>query len=263
MLDEEDEETLIYDEVELDNVEKDFIINELSEKATAIYEENEKLIPEETMRELERVYLLRNVDNYWMDHIDAMDELKRGIRLRSYGQHDPVVEYRLEGFDMFDDMIRSIREDTVKMMLVVPKKVAQRLEEQDRMRKMAMQRGATGRARAAAIAALQNQSGVTVTIAEEPEEEPAVIPQIEIKAAEPEKEESEKSDSREFTEEDIKKAAGKLMEREQVAKPTSTNMDSTSSSINKTVRGVKKIGRNDPCPCGSGKKYKKCCGRNA
>ena len=263
VLDEEDEETLIYDEVELDNVEKDFIINELSEKATAIYEENEKLIPEETMRELERVYLLRNVDNYWMDHIDAMDELKRGIRLRSYGQHDPVVEYRLEGFDMFDDMIRSIREDTVKMMLVVPKKVAQRLEEQDRMRKMAMQRGATGRARAAAIAALQNQSGVTVTIAEEPEEEPAVIPQIEIKAAEPEKEESEKSDSREFTEEDIKKAAGKLMEREQVAKPTSTNMDSTSSSINKTVRGVKKIGRNDPCPCGSGKKYKKCCGRNA
>ena len=263
VLDEEDEETLIYDEVELDNVEKDFIINELSEKATAIYEENEKLIPEETMRELERVYLLRNVDNYWMDHIDAMDELKRGIRLRSYGQHDPVVEYRLEGFDMFDDMIRSIREDTVKMMLVVPKKVAQRLEEQDRMRKMAMQRGATGRARAAAIAALQNQSGVTVTIEEEPEEEPAVIPQIEIKAAEPEKEESEKSDSREFTEEDIKKAAGKLMEREQVAKPTSTNMDSTSSSINKTVRGVKKIGRNDPCPCGSGKKYKKCCGRNA
>lgn len=70
------------------------------------------------------------------------------------------------------------------------------------------------------------------------------------------------TDDREISEEDIKKAAGKFIEREQVAKPTSTNMDSTSGSINKTVRGVKKIGRNDPCPCGSGKKYKKCCGAN-
>ena len=263
VIDEDDEETLVYDEGELDKVEKEYIINELSEKATGIYEENEKLIPEETMRELERVYLLRNVDKYWMDHIDAMDELKRGIRLRSYGQHDPVVEYRLEGFDMFDDMIRAIREDTVKMMLVVPKKVAQRLEEQDRMRKMAMQRGATGRARAAAIAALQNQSGITVEAEEigEGEEQQEVIPQIEIKPVANENEDQDKD--KEFTEEDIKKAAGKFIEREQLAKPTSTNMDSTSGAINKTVRGVKKIGRNDPCPCGSGKKYKKCCGRNA
>ena len=261
VIDEDDEETLVYDEGELDKVEKEYIINELSEKATGIYEENEKLIPEETMRELERVYLLRNVDKYWMDHIDAMDELKRGIRLRSYGQHDPVVEYRLEGFDMFDDMIRAIREDTVKMMLVVPKKVAQRLEEQDRMRKMAMQRGATGRARAAAIAALQNQSGITVEAEEIGEDQQEVIPQIEIKPVANENEEQDKD--KEFTEEDIKKAAGKFIEREQLAKPTSTNMDSTSGAINKTVRGVKKIGRNDPCPCGSGKKYKKCCGRNA
>ena len=72
----------------------------------------------------------------------------------------------------------------------------------------------------------------------------------------------EKRDILALYEDDIKKAAGKFMEREQVAKPTSTNMDSTSGSINKTVRGVKKIGRNDPCPCGSGKKYKKCCGRD-
>ena len=67
---------------------------------------------------------------------------------------------------------------------------------------------------------------------------------------------------REYSEEDIQKAAGKLLTREQVAKPTSTNMDSTADSVNRTVRGVKKIGRNDPCPCGSGKKYKKCCGAN-
>ena len=81
-------------------------------------------------------------------------------------------------------------------------------------------------------------------------------------AAEAEKTEETAAEKEEPSDEDIRKAAGKFMEREQVAKPTSTNMDSTSSSINKTVRGVKKIGRNDPCPCGSGKKYKKCCGRN-
>ena len=214
------------------------------------------------MRELERVYLLKNVDNYWMDHIDAMDELKRRIRLRSYGQHDPVVEYRIEGFDMFDDMIKAIREDTVKMMLVVPKRVAQRLEEQDRMRKMAIQRGATGRARAAAIAALQNQSGISVVV----EEDESEVPVIELKSEsliKEDPEEEKQENEKEFTQEDIQKAAGKFIEREQVAKPTSTNMDSTSGSINKTVRGVKKIGRNDPCPCGSGKKYKKCCGKNS
>ena len=72
---------------------------------------------------MERVYLLKAVDTHWMDHIDAMDQLKAGIRLRSYGQHDPVVEYRLEGFDMFDEMIENIREDTIKMMLIMPKRV--------------------------------------------------------------------------------------------------------------------------------------------
>ena len=232
-----------------------------------LYEHNESLVPEETMRELERVYLLKNVDRYWMDHIDAMDELKRGIRLRSYGQHDPVVEYRIEGFDMFDEMIREIREDTVKMLLVVPKKVAERLAEQEKMRQMAVQRGAIGRARAAAIAALnaqgadkedENAPKINITVTQnviEPQKEPDEEIQEET-AAETEKNEKD------YSEDDIKKAAGKFMEREQVAKPTSTNMDSTSGSINKTVRGVKKIGRNDPCPCGSGKKYKKCCGRD-
>ncbi len=69
------------------------------------------------MREFERVVLLRNVDTKWMEHIDAMDELRKGIYLRSYGQRDPVVEYRIEGFDMFDDMVESIREDTTRMLL--------------------------------------------------------------------------------------------------------------------------------------------------
>ena len=263
LIEEEDETTLVYTTEELERLEKEFLISELTKMGTELYEKNEELVPEETMRELERVYLLKNVDRYWMDHIDAMDELKRGIRLRSYGQHDPVVEYRIEGFDMFDEMIREIREDTVKMLLVVPKKVAERLAEQERIRQMATQRGAMGRARAAVFAALNSQQLQGVTIVKAPDEGAADENALPVEPAEEKKEpqEAEPAESvHEVTEEDIKKAAGKFMEREQVAKPTSTNMDSSADSINRTVRGVKKIGRNDLCPCGSGKKYKKCCG---
>ena len=273
LIDADNEETLVYSTEELERLEKEFLINDLTKKATDLYEHNESLIPEETMRELERVYLLKNVDNYWMDHIDAMEELKRGIRLRSYGQHDPVVEYRIEGFDMFDDMIKSIRTDTVKMLLVIPRRVAERLEEQKRMREMVTKRTAAGRARAAAIAALRAQEAEQEVQADlagaavlETQEEEYEVPVIERTYEEiedkPEEDVSAADDDESYTDEDIRKAAGKLMEREQVAKPTSTNMDSTSEGINKTVRGVKKIGRNDPCPCGSGKKYKKCCGKN-
>ena len=108
---------------DLENMEPEEIQKMLVDDALEIYKENEELLPEETIREMERVYLLKNVDTHWMDHIDNMDQLKSGIRLRSYGQHDPVVEYRVEGFDMFDEMIESIREDTVKMMLIMPKRV--------------------------------------------------------------------------------------------------------------------------------------------
>ena len=101
---------------DLEDMEPEEIQKMLVDDALEIYKENEELLPEETIREMERVYLLKNVDTHWMDHIDNMDQLKSGIRLRSYGQHDPVVEYRVEGFDMFDEMIESIREDTVKMI---------------------------------------------------------------------------------------------------------------------------------------------------
>ena len=256
LIDENDDTTLIYDQDELDKLEKEYLIKELTEKATKEYEDNEKLIPEETMREIERVYLLKNVDRYWMDHIDAMEELKRGIRLRSYGQHDPVVEYRLEGFDMFDDMIKSIREDTVQMLMVVPKRVSERLQEQNKMRELAVKRAANGRARAAAMAALKAQNA-----ANEAKEEISAEFNIdeEITPADNKTVNEEKH----YSEEDIKAAAGKFMEREQVAQPTSTNLDGEIST-NKTIRKTKKqkVGRNDPCPCGSGKKYKKCCGKN-
>jgi len=171
------EEDLVFKDVnELADVEKEDIIADLTDKAFKLYEEKENEFGVETMREVERVILLKNVDRYWMDHIDNMDELKKGIYLRSYGQHDPVVEYRVEGFDMFDEMVASIREDTVRMLLTIKPR----------------------------------------------------------------------------SEEDVK--------REQVAKPTIAFHGDSDRSIKKEPVRVKKIGRNDPCPCGSGKKYKKCCG---
>ncbi len=170
------EEDFNYTVQELSDISKKDIINTLIEKANTIYAARENEFGEETMRELERVVLLKNVDTKWIDHIDAMDELKRGINLRAYGQHDPVVAYRVEGFDMFDEMIASIREDTFKMMLTV----------------------------------------------------------------------------RFQTQNDVK--------REQVAKPTMATHGDQDKSVKKQPVRKQKIGVNEPCPCGSGKKYKKCCG---
>lgn len=166
---------LIYTKDELEQLEPDYVKDQLIEKAKALYDTREASFGEEICRELERVVLLKNVDSEWMDHIDAMEELQKGIRLRAYGQHDPVVEYRLEGFDMFDAMIATIRENTARMMLTVQ-----------------------------------------LHTAEEPK-------------------------------------------REQVATPTTTSADGT--DVNRTIRKGKKPGRNDPCPCGSGLKYKKCHGK--
>ena len=148
-------------------MEPEDIKNMLIEDATAIYKENEELLPAETIREMERVYLLKNVDTHWMDHIDNMDQLKSGIRLRSYGQHDPVVEYRIEGFDMFDEMIESIREDTVKMMLIMPKKVYEVKKRQDAIE--AAKRMALKQAQAAHQVVLNNGED------EEPQESPIEV----------------------------------------------------------------------------------------
>ena len=148
----------------------------IKEKMLTFYDKKEEALGSDLLREIERVVLLKQVDTRWIDHIDAMDELKKGIYLRSYGQKDPVVEYRMEGFDMFDEMIAAIREETVKILLFA-----------------------------------------------------------------------------EF------RKAGEQPKREQVAKPVETSGDGTVKQT--TVRKGKKVGRNDPCPCGSGKKYKNCCGR--
>ena len=213
-----DDKKYALDKEDLEDREPDEIGEMIKEDAYAIFKANEKLLPAETIREMERVYLLKAVDTHWMDHIDAMDQLKAGIRLRSYGQHDPVVEYRLEGFDMFDEMIENIREDTMKMMLIMPKRVYEIQKRQEAIE------AARKAAQAAAAAAHQ-------VMLEKGEEKPQPT------------------------------AVEAALKREQVAKPTQTSGDGTDTA-NKTVRKGKKIGRNDPCPCGSGKKYKKCCGRN-
>ncbi|MGN1113054.1 MAG: SEC-C metal-binding domain-containing protein, partial [Acutalibacteraceae bacterium] len=216
-----DESKYDLDMDELEDMEADEIKQMLVDDALEIYKENEELLPEETMREMERVYLLKSVDTHWMDHIDDMEQLKAGIRLRSYGQHDPVVEYRLEGFDMFDEMIASIHEDTIKLMLRMPKRV---YEMQKRQEAIEAAKAAAAKAAAAAHQVVLNNNN------EEQKQQP--------------------------------NAVAAALKREQVAQPTQTSGDGTDTA-NKTVRKGKKVGRNDPCPCGSGKKYKKCCGKDA
>ena len=164
------EDDFNYTSEQMDELTRDKITDILMERANKIYAAREEELGSELLHEIERVCLLKVVDTKWMDHIDDMEELKRGISLRSYGQKNPVVEYRMEGMDMFDAMIESIREDTVRMLFTI--KVRQQAAPQ----------------------------------------------------------------------------------RQEVLKPMEHH--------NMTVRNKKKVGRNDPCPCGSGKKYKDCCGKN-
>ena len=168
-------EPVVYDE----NVKnKNELTHVLKEKAVKLYEDKEAMFPEpETIREIERVVLLKVIDRKWMDHIDDMDQLKQGIGLQAYGQKDPVVQYKMMGYDMFDEMTQAITEDTVRLLMHI---------------------------------------------------------QVEEK-----------------------------VEREQVAKVTGTNKDEGSSVKGPVKRTDKKIYPNDLCPCGSGKKYKNCCGRKA
>ena len=140
-----------------------------------VYEAKEALYGENVMRELERIILLRVVDEYWMDHIDAMDDLKQGIRLRAYAQQDPVIAYKKEGYEMFEAMVNAIKEETVRRLFLVRLKTNAELK------------------------------------------------------------------------------------REKVAKVTSEGGSSDKTVKPQPVRKTVKVGPNDPCPCGSGKKYKKCC----
>jgi len=158
---------------DIESLTKDILTDSIINMAEENYKKKEMDFGDERFREIERVVLLQVVDSKWMDHIDAMDQLRQGIGLRAYGQEDPVRAYQNEGFEMFNEMTHSISEDTVRFLYQV----------------------------------------------ENPDK----------------------------------------VQRKKVAEPLATNMAESSKTV---VRKDKKIGRNDPCPCGSGKKYKKCCGRN-
>ena len=164
-----------YTSEQLNEITREEIEKTLYDRGMSILEAKEKKYGAPMMRELERICLLRNVDSKWMEHIDNMDQLKQGMGLRGYGQKDPVVEYRIEGFAMFDEMIASIREDAVHMLLTIE---------------------------------VRQQS-------QEPK-------------------------------------------REQVAKPTGEGAPQRPGAKGSAPVRVTKIGRNDPCPCGSGLKWKKC-----
>ena len=111
---------LMYTDEELAGFTPDQLVEKLEERAFDIYNKKETILGEELMRELERVVMLRVVDEYWMEHIDAMDDLKQGIRLRAYGQEDPVVAYKREGYEMFENMIAAIQEETVRRIYITP-----------------------------------------------------------------------------------------------------------------------------------------------
>ena len=167
-------EPITFDPERDKNLNKAGLLQNLKEEALRIYESKEAEFPEpEQIREIERVILLKVTDQHWMNHIDDMDQLRQGIGLQAYGQRDPVTEYRFQGYDMFEEMTESIREETVKALMHV------RIEQK--------------------------------------------------------------------------------VEREQVAKETETNKDDSANAP--VQRKTEKVGRNDPCPCGSGKKYKYCCGK--
>lgn len=221
------EDELVYTPRQLGDTSKKEIAEFLKNKAHRLYDKREEILGSRFIRELERVILLKVVDLKWMDHIDAMDELRKGIGLRSYAQKDPVVEYRFEGFEMFDQMISAIREDTVKLLFTVKIQVHQNPE--------------------------TNQSKVLVQ-----------SPVFGTNAPDDKDDEQSNADSQnaqpaQDTQKRPPEPPVALPKREQVAKPIMPRGDG--SLKNTPVKKEQKVGRNDPCPCGSGKKYKKCCGR--
>ncbi len=165
-----------FDDAELEKYTASQLEELLLEKAAEVYSKKEAELGEPLMRELERVMMLRVVDEYWMDNIDAMQELRQGIGLRAYGQNDPVVEYKREGYEMFERMIAAIQEETLRRIFLARVQV------------------------------------------------------------------------------------GSTVKRERVAKVTGESAGADGTVKKQPVKKGKKPGRNDPCPCGSGKKYKKCCG---
>ena len=179
------------DSIKDDKLNLSKIIDELQTKIHEIYAQKEVEFGSENLRELERVVMLKIVDQRWMDHIDNMDELKNGIGLQGYGQKDPVVQYRLLGGEMFDEMNANIKVDVVRFLLNARKR----------------------------------EGGVT-----------------------------KREESVQITNASLEDSAINLVDG---------NYSQKEGGMNKTVvNNEPKVNRNEPCPCGSGKKYKQCCGKN-
>ncbi len=189
---------------ELENMSRDELKEHLEKLAEDIYKQREKMFTSEIMRELEKVVMLRIVDNKWMQHLDHMDMLREGINLRAYGQRAPLVEYKIEALAMFEEMEGAIQDQIATTMY-------------------------------------------HVAVVQQQEDESSEPPQIESKEAEAA----------------IRREQAKVEDRLQTAR-ASHGEDSSPAEVQKRAKTAdgKKIGRNDPCPCGSGKKYKNCCGRN-
>ena len=214
-----------YTDSELAGLTAQGVADTLYDRGMKVFADKEARYGAPLMRELERICLLRCVDRYWMDHIDNMDQLRKGISLRSYGQKDPVVEYRIEGFDMFDQMVDSIREDTVKMLLMIEVRPVQP--------KPAQQPQAPAQPAPKAAPAAQ------------PAPAPQAQPAAPLGAANPGP----------ANQADVAALRQKLTGQSAGAKAAAAGQ--VAGAANKPVR-VGKIGRNDPCPCGSGLKWKKC-----
>ena len=190
-------EELIFTDEELASKSVDDLIALVKERAIDIYNKKEAILGEPLMRELERVMLLRVVDEYWMEHIDAMDDLKQGIRLRAYGQEDPVVAYKRQSFDMFDQMTLAIQDETVRRVYIAQVR-------RNRLERRPVAQAVRESREDPAMVAAQQTTGKVDRVAENEAEKPKRMP---------------------------------------------------------IVKG-KKIGRNEPCPCGSGLKFKNCHGKN-
>ncbi len=178
-------------------------IDKAAEDALARYDARERELGAELMREAERLVMLRVVDEKWMDHIDMMDDLRDSIGMRGYAQHNPVIEYKREGFDMFENMNRAIRQDAVRLMMRATFSAGKTMRRKSAVNEVSEGFGSTG---------FGTDTAAPATAAQSPAEQ--------------------------------------------------TRPNQGGESHVPAKRAAAKVGRNDPCPCGSGKKYKNCCGKN-
>ncbi len=212
------------DQVDLESRDRQEIADEITDYLCKDYEEKERLIGTERLRYSERMIMLQILDSQWKDHLLSMDHLKEGIGLRGYGQKDPLVEYKKESFQLFQDMMRRMEQETLKFLFYLQARQAE-----------------PGELRAAAARALE-------TTGSEGAEEEAVAVGAPVEAAG-------------NTIEDFTRDVRRRKERE-LAQVRLAGAGAAQAEVKQVIKG-QKIGRNDPCPCGSGKKYKKCCGRTA